>query len=592
MTTALYRQSRNSLYNYINFYKNSAINQSVQTIFQLYHLTSKSNQKDKNIKRKPFPKELSSNLSALPKIERPKEEKKNTEQSINYIKKNPILKYISPNNRSIILPKLKISNVSLNKNSTVNQSCKTIGRIYLSPIVKKSFEIFGINEAKVFLKDISNDFLYKNVIKIIEKQVEIQILINDIMQKDLTDSMIISLDKLEKIVRCLGPYFGFIKSLCYQEKFFAYEQLEVLLYKILKAQLIIFSCFYITINEYGISNSSLLVKLHFYKLISNVSNCLLNLYLIFCKKELETIARYSTKSNFETQFNGLYYVEYQIGHESKTNLEIIRILDKAISKCILTLKYYSNRNLKYPTIKPFGEAIDQLIKEIEKPNNFNFLVNVMYDSILYCEFPSNRISFRNSIQDEGQSNTVPFLPPLTKKHKYTLVLDMDETLIHYFLVGIKGMFFIRPYCLEFLEELKNLYEIVIFTSGTKEYADKILNCIDKNREFFKYRLYRHHTTLNGYVSVKDLSLLGRDLSKTIIIDNLKDNFKIQPDNGLFISTWRGDIFDTQLKDIGKILKDIVTYNIGDVRIMVQKIQKEIQKFKMYSNIEISSLIDS
>ena len=86
MTTALYRQSRNSL----NFYKNSAINQSVQTIFQLYHLTSKSNQKDKNIKRMPFPKELSSNLSALPKIERPKEEKKNTEQSINYIKKNPI----------------------------------------------------------------------------------------------------------------------------------------------------------------------------------------------------------------------------------------------------------------------------------------------------------------------------------------------------------------------------------------------------------------------------------------------------------------------------------------------------------------------
>ena len=143
MTTALYRQSRNSLYNDINFYKNSAINQSVQTIFQLYHLTSKSNQKDKNIKRKPFPKELSSNLSALPKIERPKEEKKNTEQSINYIKKNPILKYISPNNRSIILPKLKISNVSLNKNSIVNQSCKTIGGIYLSPIVKKSFEIFG-----------------------------------------------------------------------------------------------------------------------------------------------------------------------------------------------------------------------------------------------------------------------------------------------------------------------------------------------------------------------------------------------------------------------------------------------------------------
>lgn len=591
MTTALYRQSRNSLYNNINFYKNNAINQSVQTIFQLYHVTSKRNQKDKKIKRK-SPKELSSNLSVLPKIETSKEEKKCTNQLSNYTKKNPILKYISPNNRSIILPKLKISNDSLNKNSTVNQSCRTIAGIYHSPNGNKNFEVIGINETKVFIKNISNDYLCKNVIKITEKQLEIQTLINDIMRKDLTDSMIISLEKLEKLVRCLAPYFGFIKSLCYEEKFFAYAQLEVLLYKILKSQLIIFSCFYISINEYSISNFSILVKLHFSNLISSVSYCLLNLYLIFCKKELETIEHYTTKSNFEAQFNELYYIEYQIGHESKTNIEIIKILDKAISKCILTLKYYSNRNLKNPIIKPFGDAIDQLIKEIEKPNNFNFFVNAMYNSILYCEFPTNRINFLNAIEDQGQSNTVPFLPPLTKKYKYTLVLDMDETIIHYFSVGTKGMFFIRPYCLEFLEELKNIYEIVIFTAGTKEYADKILNCIDKDREYFKYRLYRHHTTLNGYVSVKDLSLLGRDLSKTIIVDNLKDNFQIQPDNGLLISSWRSDIFDTQLKDIRKILKDIVTYNIKDVRIIIQKIQKEIKKFKMYSNIEISSLIDN
>jgi CTD small phosphatase-like protein 2 len=38
------------------------------------------------------------------------------------------------------------------------------------------------------------------------------------------------------------------------------------------------------------------------------------------------------------------------------------------------------------------------------------------------------------------------------------------------------------------------------------------------------RLYRQHTSHNGPFLVKDLSLLGRDMDKMIIIDNISDNF--------------------------------------------------------------------
>lgn len=65
--------------------------------------------------------------------------------------------------------------------------------------------------------------------------------------------------------------------------------------------------------------------------------------------------------------------------------------------------------------------------------------------------------------------------------------------------------------------------------------------------------------------MKDLSLLGRELSKTIIIDNISDNFIIQPDNGIFISTWYDDMSDRFLDEITPLLSEIVEKQVPDVR---------------------------
>ncbi len=48
------------------------------------------------------------------------------------------------------------------------------------------------------------------------------------------------------------------------------------------------------------------------------------------------------------------------------------------------------------------------------------------------------------------------------------------------------MFFVLPYVYEFLKELKNYYEIITFTAGTKDYADNILNLVDINDNLIKY----------------------------------------------------------------------------------------------------------
>ena len=104
--------------------------------------------------------------------------------------------------------------------------------------------------------------------------------------------------------------------------------------------------------------------------------------------------------------------------------------------------------------------------------------------------------------------TEQFLPDRDEKalgnKKFTLVLDMDETLIHF--RSEEKKFKLRPSCLWFLNEMSKLYEVVIFTAGSKQYADYILNFIEKRlneiynqdyygeegKKFIDHRLYRHH----------------------------------------------------------------------------------------------------
>lgn len=87
--------------------------------------------------------------------------------------------------------------------------------------------------------------------------------------------------------------------------------------------------------------------------------------------------------------------------------------------------------------------------------------------------------------------------------------------------------------------------------------------IDPNK-YISFRLYRQHAIPNGPVFVKDLSRVGRDLSKMIIVDNVAENFQLQPDNGIFIKSWFDDTSDTALSELAPLLSEIVKKK-ADVR---------------------------
>ncbi len=187
----------------------------------------------------------------------------------------------------------------------------------------------------------------------------------------------------------------------------------------------------------------------------------------------------------------------------------------------------------------------------------------------------------------------PFLPKLPNNLEnttYTLVLDLDETLSHFFFTPSGGTFLIRPYCFKFLEEMKKIFEIVIFTAATKDYADSILDVIDPDNKYINHRLYRSHTTICNFTFVKDLSKIGRNLNRTIIVDNLADNFKLQPNNGIQIGTWTDDMKDTQLNDIDIILTQIIERKPQDLKPIIRRLNDEINR-KMKSNINLNPFKD-
>jgi carboxy-terminal domain RNA polymerase II polypeptide A small phosphatase len=130
----------------------------------------------------------------------------------------------------------------------------------------------------------------------------------------------------------------------------------------------------------------------------------------------------------------------------------------------------------------------------------------------------------------------------------------------------------RPGVDDFLTEMAKYYEIVIFTASIQEYADKVLDQLDTNR-VIRSRLYGPSCVRGGRTTpwpfaVKDLSLLGRDLSQTIIVDDNPRAYSFQPDNAINITSFPWGVEEKyasnhDLEQIAAFLKGIK--DVPDVR---------------------------
>lgn len=144
--------------------------------------------------------------------------------------------------------------------------------------------------------------------------------------------------------------------------------------------------------------------------------------------------------------------------------------------------------------------------------------------------------------------------PTALKRK-TLILDLDETLVHstiktvthhhitvdVVIDGLTCTFYVikRPHVDLFLQKVAEWFDVIIFTASMQQYADPLIDQLDPSK-LVKGRLFRESCLPKEGNFVKDLSLIGQDLATTIIVDNSPIAYSHNKENALPIENWMGD----------------------------------------------------
>ncbi|KAK6133567.1 hypothetical protein DH2020_032696 [Rehmannia glutinosa] len=174
-------------------------------------------------------------------------------------------------------------------------------------------------------------------------------------------------------------------------------------------------------------------------------------------------------------------------------------------------------------------------------------------------------------------NSMPNEKQITKQ--ITLVLDLDETLVHSTLEHCNDADFTfpvfydmkehivyvkqRPHLQTFLKRVSEMFEIVVFTASQSIYAKQLLDILDPEGKLISQRAYRESCIFSEGTYLKDLTVLHVDLAKVAIIDNSPQVFRLQVNNGIPIKSWFDDPSDCALVSLLPFLETLV--DAGDVR---------------------------
>ncbi len=240
--------------------------------------------------------------------------------------------------------------------------------------------------------------------------------------------------------------------------------------KFLKINIIIVTYIRFVVNDFNYENN---MKAH----LKRVLNAM-NEFILFFKENILSIRDDFLERNkfFTEKINKISkFHKSSVKLKGKDfNLAFSRINDNIISNT----KQFSNIYFKVGYFKPIHTICFELIRSIEKYSLYG-LNDIASNHILFTLNFTNEDKKQNTIKHivfniplgfgflSNNPISIPYINT-NCKYQYCLVLDLDETLVHFFYTPSGGTFLLRPYVHDFLKELSAFYEITIFTAAMKD----------------------------------------------------------------------------------------------------------------------------
>ena len=389
--------------------------------------------------------------------------------------------------------------------------------------------------------------------------------------------------------------FYFHSSLKYKFPLFFHEPNRIIIQSAINLKL-----FVIMITYHLSMNHSMIIKvLDDLKLIYSL---LKQNYYLFIKK-LNIFYGEAFILQNEMYFKTFNYILSQNGLYNLNENEIKDIINQnccnIVKNITIILNYYQfiGNNFYLDFFEIFNILSKITEKEInnyfctylyglKKPKNSYVINQNKRNNNLMYNIKNININNANNIKDKKllryKINQIPapyITTPTTKK--YTLVLDLDNTLISHNIKKPNDMCNLRPGLLSFLNTLKPIYELISFTNESKEYSEQLLKEIESSRKYFDYNFCIEHNVVNDNNFIKDISKIGRNMNKIIIIDKDYENIKSTPQNGILIKPYYGESSknDTVLFELKKLLVLFHKMGYEDLRVAIKNSQSDI-KYKI------------
>ena len=523
---------------------------------------------------------------------------------------------INENNRYQVNTKREIVNKFISKKQTQDEpSLIPIKSSYIlqnynkinnnKNIIKEEIQL---NDNNIFLNEDYNKNFNNNEIEIkLDDLIFIEGRLNDIMtvlnnKKNIFDV---------KAMNETSEYFTFYFNSTLMNKFplFFNPQNKIIIKSAFNLNL-----FTILLTYHLSANASMLLKVliilkNIYELIK------VNFYIFIRKIEIYYGDDYCKKNDIYFKTFNYFFNEKKLFNLNEK--EIINIINKNCVKIVNEVKkilnYYKTINNKY-----YSEFQDIYfnISKLSEQDICNYFYKNIYNISDESEneiiqpkiniFSNNEKNIENNNENKsdkmknkekvGYLNSIIIsykknkkIPPFIKlknKKKYTVVLDLEETLVD-IKIDDEGNLFChqRPGLIPFLNGIKPFYEIISFTKLSKEHSDKIIEEIDGKKNLFDYNFYREHCSLNGTKFIKDIARIGRDMKKIILVDDLPENLKNHPNNGILISPYiKEDNDDKVLYELKKILTLFFKLGYEDLREAIKNYKDEIYNKITLGNI--------